>query len=281
MTNGNVEVKAATVGTVNTVSRSSKSIHHLAAAGVLSAAAYVLMLIELPLPMIMPTFFGPTNIPPLEAMFMGCPLAVSDVYAMAEQVGDAALLFDPKSVESIASAIRRLWEDDELCKRLSEKGRQRSALFSRERYNERFAKNLEDILRKLRDTAAWQERFLGKCHSEHLYLYGAGRYSYLTAAYLLMHHVDIEGFLVTSAENNPGAFLGRPVVACDALDLSDGETPHVLVALTKRYQKDVLATLERAQISDRAILQDEDIQNIMKAFASPQGQNFIRRLRVK
>jgi riboflavin transporter FmnP len=80
MANGNAEVKAATVGTVNTVSRSSKSIHHLAAAGVLSAAAYVLMLIELPLPMIMPTFikFDFSDLPALVGAF-----ALGPVYGVA------------------------------------------------------------------------------------------------------------------------------------------------------------------------------------------------------
>lgn len=77
--------------------------------------------------MVMPTFFGPTNIPPLEAFVCGCPVAVSNIYGMPEQVGDAALLFDPLSVEEIAATIERLWNGDELCRRLSAAGRHRVA----------------------------------------------------------------------------------------------------------------------------------------------------------
>lgn len=34
--------------------------------------------------MIMPSYFVPTNIPPLEAMALGCPVAVLNRYAMPE-----------------------------------------------------------------------------------------------------------------------------------------------------------------------------------------------------
>ena len=72
--------------------------------------------------MIMPSFFGPTNIPPLEAMALGCPVAVSNNYAMGEQVGDAGLLFSPYSPEEIAQCIFRLWTDESLRQRLIENG---------------------------------------------------------------------------------------------------------------------------------------------------------------
>lgn len=72
--------------------------------------------------MVMPSYFGPTNIPPLEAMALGCPVAVSNKYAMPEQVGEAGLLFDPDSPEEIAECIRKLWTDDELRHKLIELG---------------------------------------------------------------------------------------------------------------------------------------------------------------
>lgn len=87
--------------------------------------------------MIMPTFFGPTNIPPLEAFATGCPAAVSNIYAMAEQVGDAALLFDPESVSEIAQAIKRLWLDDDLCATLAKKGKLRHNAWNQQQFNER------------------------------------------------------------------------------------------------------------------------------------------------
>jgi glycosyltransferase involved in cell wall biosynthesis len=80
--------------------------------------------------LIMPTFFGPTNIPVLEAWAFGCPVLTSDIRGVREQAGDAALLVDPRSVESIADAIRRLWTDDNLSVTLAERGRQRLAAYT-------------------------------------------------------------------------------------------------------------------------------------------------------
>jgi glycosyltransferase involved in cell wall biosynthesis len=75
--------------------------------------------------MVMPTFFGPTNIPPLEALSFGCPVAVSRIYAMPEQLGDAALYFDPNSVQEMSQVLVRLWNDDDLCNELRVRGQQR------------------------------------------------------------------------------------------------------------------------------------------------------------
>ena len=96
--------------------------------------------------MIMPTFFGPTNIPPLEAMVIGCPMAVSNIYAMPEQVGDAALLFDPRSVEEIADAMLRLATDDALCLRLANAGKARAAAWGQAHFNARFRQILCQVL---------------------------------------------------------------------------------------------------------------------------------------
>ena len=79
--------------------------------------------------LVFPTFFGPTNIPPLEAFALGCPVATSRVYGMPEQLGDAALLFDPRSEQEIADCIQRLWQDDHLCQSLSSKGMGRGQLW--------------------------------------------------------------------------------------------------------------------------------------------------------
>lgn len=87
--------------------------------------------------LVMPTFYGPTNIPPLEAFACGCPVAISGIYAMPEQAGDAALFFDPKSVDDIAGCIRRLWSDDRLCADLAARGRERAAAWGQKQFNER------------------------------------------------------------------------------------------------------------------------------------------------
>lgn len=98
--------------------------------------------------MVMPTFFGPTNIPPLEAMSMGCPVAVSNIYGMPEQIGKAGLTFDPKNIEEIANVLKTLWTDDLLCENLIQEGLVQIKRFSQEKFNERFVNVIYDILIK-------------------------------------------------------------------------------------------------------------------------------------
>lgn len=96
--------------------------------------------------LVMPTFYGPTNIPPLEAFAAGCPVAISGSYAMPEQAGDAALFFDPKSESEIADCILKLWTDDDLCATLKEKGRIRASNWGQKQYNERLLQIIVHVL---------------------------------------------------------------------------------------------------------------------------------------
>jgi glycosyltransferase involved in cell wall biosynthesis len=96
--------------------------------------------------LVMPTYFGPTNIPPLEAFAVGCPVAISGIYGMPDQVGDAALLFDPASVEDIARCIKRLWTDDDLCATLASRGRKRAAEWGQHQFTERMNDIIEHVL---------------------------------------------------------------------------------------------------------------------------------------
>ncbi len=95
--------------------------------------------------LVMPTFYGPTNIPPLEAFEVGCPVAISGIYAMPEQAGGAALLFNPELVEEIADCIRRLWLDDELCAELINRGKGRAEAWGKRQFNERLRIIVEQI----------------------------------------------------------------------------------------------------------------------------------------
>jgi glycosyltransferase involved in cell wall biosynthesis len=96
--------------------------------------------------LVMPTYFGPTNIPPLEAFTVGCPVAISGIYGMPEQVGDAALFFDPDSIEEIADSIRRLWTDDRLCAGLAGKGKAKVASWGQEQFNWRLREIIDMVI---------------------------------------------------------------------------------------------------------------------------------------
>jgi len=95
--------------------------------------------------MVMPTFFGPTNIPPLEAFATGCPAAVSRIYGMPEQVGDAALLFDPGSLDEISEVMFRLWTDDQLCRDLMIKGLAKSKNWNQSHFDKRVFEIIHEL----------------------------------------------------------------------------------------------------------------------------------------
>lgn len=95
--------------------------------------------------MIMPSYFGPTNIPPLEAMALGCPVAVSDKYAMPEQVGDAGLLFDPDSPSEIADCILRLWTDEALREELRQRGYQKVNRWTKKQFEKKLLKIINTL----------------------------------------------------------------------------------------------------------------------------------------
>ena len=57
------------------------------------------------------SFFGPENLPPLEAFSVGCPVIASRVNGASEQLDDAALLVSPTGIDEIALAIKSLLDD--------------------------------------------------------------------------------------------------------------------------------------------------------------------------
>ncbi|MDI6717338.1 MAG: glycosyltransferase family 1 protein [Actinomycetota bacterium] len=74
------------------------------------------------LALVMPTFFGPTNIPILEAFALKCPVITSDIRGIREQVGKAGLLIDPRNVEQLAEAIFKVSTDENTRIRLIDEG---------------------------------------------------------------------------------------------------------------------------------------------------------------
>jgi glycosyltransferase involved in cell wall biosynthesis len=96
--------------------------------------------------LVMPTFLGPTNIPPLEAFACGCPVAISGIYGMPEQLGDAALYFDPTSTADMAGVLERLWRDDALCETLKTRGAKHTAAWGQTQFDARFREIINHVL---------------------------------------------------------------------------------------------------------------------------------------
>ncbi len=94
--------------------------------------------------LVMPTWFGPTNIPPLEAFWVGTPVIYSDLEGLREQVDGAALLCDLNNPASLADHIETL---------LSNSGvREKLVYMGRKRLEELQASTVTDTLQKIVDT---------------------------------------------------------------------------------------------------------------------------------
>jgi glycosyltransferase involved in cell wall biosynthesis len=89
--------------------------------------------------LVVPTLFEAASFPIWEAFRLGVPVACSDVTALPEQVGPAAVVFDPGDPDAIADALAALWNDPQLAARLVGLGRARVARFSWDATARRFA----------------------------------------------------------------------------------------------------------------------------------------------
>jgi glycosyltransferase involved in cell wall biosynthesis len=81
--------------------------------------------------LVFPSLFEGFGIPVLEAMALKTPVACSDLPALLELAGDAALFFDPSDEAGIAQSILRLWTEDETRDRLVVKGVERAERYAK------------------------------------------------------------------------------------------------------------------------------------------------------
>ena len=94
-----------------------------------------------------PSLYEGFGIPPLEAMHFGCPVVCSNSGSIPEVVGNAALLFDPYSVESIREKIISVLENDNLKLSLSSKGFEQVKKFSWEKCARETYKIYKEVLK--------------------------------------------------------------------------------------------------------------------------------------
>ena len=91
------------------------------------------------------SLIGPTNIPPLEGMLLGCPVIVSNKYAMPEQVGDAGLLVDPEDPADIASKMELILKNKDLRKSMIERGTKIISSWQQNDFNRRLLSIIKSI----------------------------------------------------------------------------------------------------------------------------------------
>lgn len=94
---------------------------------------------------VFPSIFEGFGLPIMESMASGVPTITSAGSCLTEIAGDGALLVDPLSVDSIAGAIRRILDNQDVRSQLIERGLRRSALFS----TQSFAGKVLDVYRAL------------------------------------------------------------------------------------------------------------------------------------
>lgn len=95
--------------------------------------------------LVYPTFFGPDNLPPLEAFALGCPVIASNVSGAKEQLGKAALLFDPKDPEEMARLIKELHDSPARREEMIRLGRERALSWTAVDYVERIFRIIDDF----------------------------------------------------------------------------------------------------------------------------------------
>jgi glycosyltransferase involved in cell wall biosynthesis len=80
--------------------------------------------------LVLPTLHEGFGLPVLEAMARSLPVACSDIAALREVAGPAALYFDPRQPAQVAAQVAKLLSDRRLAERLAELGRGRAEDFS-------------------------------------------------------------------------------------------------------------------------------------------------------
>lgn len=92
-----------------------------------------------------PSVYEGFGMPPLEAMACGTPVLTSNVSSLPEVVGDAGILTDPYSVESISEGIYKLLNNEGLREELIAKGLERVKKFTWDNSAEIVYQVLQDL----------------------------------------------------------------------------------------------------------------------------------------
>ncbi len=92
------------------------------------------------------SYFEGFGIPIVESFYAGTPVITSNITSMPEVAGDAALLIDPFSVESISNAMVQIESDEILRKSLIDKGVKRAKEFSWQKSADRLWESIEKLL---------------------------------------------------------------------------------------------------------------------------------------
>jgi glycosyltransferase involved in cell wall biosynthesis len=94
--------------------------------------------------LVYPSLYEGFGIPILEAMKVGTPVITSNLTAMPEVAGGAAVLVDPYNIEEMVSEMSKLLQDNDLREELVKKGVKRASHYSWERTSEQYLELYEE-----------------------------------------------------------------------------------------------------------------------------------------
>lgn len=118
------------------------SMHHVSGDDKLLASYYAAASL-----FIYPSLYEGFGIPPLEAMSLDCPVVCSNISSIPEVVGDAAVLFDPESHESMTNAMEKVLTGKKLREALIVKGKERVKHFTWQRCTRETLQVYSEVLR--------------------------------------------------------------------------------------------------------------------------------------
>lgn len=98
--------------------------------------------------LIMPSYFGPTNLPPLEAFKLGVPVLYPNKKGLRDQVGQAALLMDLTDPLTMTKHLKNIIENKELREKVINLG------YERLRYFDNFDRI--GVLKKIIEEFSWK-----------------------------------------------------------------------------------------------------------------------------
>ncbi|PNX48592.1 MAG: hypothetical protein BV457_01160 [Thermoplasmata archaeon M9B1D] len=94
---------------------------------------------------VFPSLYEGFGLPPLEAMACGIPVIASNTSSLPEVIGDAGIMIDPKNVNDIADAIKKILNSEKLKNDLILKGLERTKMFEWKNTSNKILKIYEDI----------------------------------------------------------------------------------------------------------------------------------------
>lgn len=120
-----------------------RRVHHL---GYVSDAELVALYRQASV-MVYPSFYEGFGLPPLEAMWHGCPVVVSRTSALPEVCGEAALYCDPHDPGSLAQAMGALLKDEGLRLTMGRRGQDRASAFVWQKTAQRILQAMQQSFR--------------------------------------------------------------------------------------------------------------------------------------